>query len=262
MTRHFSSFLNEKQIRQHLSLSATRINKLVIFSLLDSSNEWALKYAQCGDVCLAEQQIAGRGRRGHIWHSPANCNLYLSFKWCFPPKIQSIGLLGLFIAVTIAELLEMLGITGHKIKWPNDILWKNKKLAGILLESKGNSNEIVIGVGLNVNMDKQDIDNQEFSSGWCSLRRISGNHWDRNLLTAQLLNHLVASLERFNTLSFSQFLEVWKKWDHLDGQLVIVHSSEKYMAKVVGINHDGSLLIEQETGIQKSVYSADVSIRY
>jgi len=156
----------------------------------------------------------------------------------------------------------MAGITGHTIKWPNDILLKNKKLAGILLESKGSSNEIVIGVGLNVNMSKQNIDNQELTSSWCSLQQISGNVWDRNLLTAQLLNHLVASLEKFNTLSFSQFMKVWKKWNHLDGQLVIVHSSEKYMAKVVGINHDGSLLIEQETGIQKSVYSADVSIRY
>jgi BirA family biotin operon repressor/biotin-[acetyl-CoA-carboxylase] ligase len=260
MTIHFSPFLNSKQIRQHLS--ATRINTLSIFPLLNSSNEWALKYARCGDVCLAEQQTAGRGRRGHTWHSPPNCNLYLSLKWCFSLEVQSIGLLGLVIAVAIAECLEMVGITGHTIKWPNDILFENKKLAGILLESKGSSNEIVIGVGLNVNMDKQNIDNQKFTSSWCSLQQISGNVWDRNLLTAQLLNHLVTSLEKFNTLSFSQFMNVWKKWDHLYNQLVTVHSTKKYTAKVVGINHDGALLIEQEAGIQKSVYSADVSIRY
>jgi BirA family biotin operon repressor/biotin-[acetyl-CoA-carboxylase] ligase len=257
MTIHFSSFLNAKEIRKHLS--TTKINELSIFPLLNSSNEWALKYAQCGDVCLAEQQTAGRGRRGHTWHSPPNCNLYLSLKWCFS---QSIGLLGLVIAVAIAECLEMVGITGHTIKWPNDILWKNKKLAGILLESKGNPNEVVIGVGLNVNMGKQNIDNRELTSSWCSLQQISGNRWDRNLITAQLLNHLAASLEKFNTLSFSQFMNVWKKWDYLDNQLVIVHSTEKYTAKVVGINHDGALLIEQETGIQKRIYSADVSIRY
>ncbi len=260
MTIHLSPSLNPEQIRQHLS--ATKINTLSIFPLLDSSNEWALKYARCGDVCLAEQQTAGRGRRGHTWHSPPNCNLYLSLKWCFSLEVQSIGLLGLVIAVAIAECLEMTGITGHTIKWPNDILFENKKLAGILLESKGSSNEIVIGVGLNVNMSKKNINNQKLTSSWCSLQQISGSCWDRNLLTAQLLNHLVVSLKRFNTLSFSQFMKVWKKWDHLDGQLVIVHSSEKYIAKVVGINHDGSLLIEQETGIQKNVYSADVSIRY
>ena len=251
-------------------LSQTPIKKISIFPVLDSSNEWALQHADCGEVCLVEAQTAGRGRRGRQWHSPPQSNIYLSLKWCFESIPEQMGLLSLVVAVAVSECLRTLGIRGHGIKWPNDIVYQNRKLAGILIESKGSLNTVVIGIGLNVHMVQAQVDSQEIDQAWISIDEIlqstvttMDEPVNRNLLVAQLLKQLLKQLSHFNHLDFKQFLSQWQSWDVLKQTTVeVLENCNPIQAQVMGITSQGALRLCLANGSEKIVHSADVSIRH
>ncbi len=107
--------------------SLAALGEIHIFPELDSTNRWALQQGQCGDVCLAEQQTAGRGRRGRQWQSPPGVNLYLSLRWCFAQVPAHLPLLSLVTGLAVAEALEDCAIQGHGLKWPNDVYYAGKE---------------------------------------------------------------------------------------------------------------------------------------
>ena len=117
--------------------------------IISSTNEWILQNIPSlkkGDLCVAEYQTAGRGRRGRQWLSPFAGQIMFSFYWAFDPK-KSIEGLSLVIGLAIAEVLNV------QVKWPNDILFDGRKLGGILVEIANHKNgmlNLVIGVGINV----------------------------------------------------------------------------------------------------------------
>lgn len=110
---------------------------------VDSTNDLALDAARgtqsSGYVCLAEQQLSGRGRLGRRWVSPFARNIYLSMLWRFPAGAGSLEGLSLAIGVAVARALEKSSLQGLSLKWPNDVLLNGEKLAGILLEMHGDS---------------------------------------------------------------------------------------------------------------------------
>lgn len=253
-------------------LNTSQIKKVSVFSILDSSNEWALHHADCGEVCLVETQTAGRGRRGRQWYSPAQTNLYLSLKWCFDSPPHQMGLLSLVVAVAVAECLYAIGVRGHKIKWPNDIVYQNQKLAGILIESKGQANTVVIGIGLNVHMSYQhDTHQTAIDQAWSSVdtllltQKTQHKHTpsNRNTIASQLLNILANHLSHFHNLDFQQFLSQWQRWDVLQEKNVdVIEASQHIPAQVIGIDPQGALRVRLVDGSEKILYSADVSLRF
>ena len=251
-----TKLLNKEHIKHNIDHQS--INSVRVFNTLESTNQWALQHGVCGEVCLAEQQTAGRGRRGRVWHSPQQGNLYLSLKWCFDEIPKHFGLLSLLVGVVIAECLQKEGVQGHGLKWPNDILWQGKKLGGILLESKGNLKEVVIGIGLNVAMQTSE----QIDQPWISLNQVLNDKVDRNILAGRLLSALAHRLRHFHQLDFEQFDQEWKIWDLLKGQQVIVSHDDKKMAgQVVGIDQQGMLVLCLNDGSHQKVLAADVSIR-
>ncbi|MFM8454948.1 MAG: biotin--[acetyl-CoA-carboxylase] ligase [Gammaproteobacteria bacterium] len=112
-------------------------------------------------LCLADQQTAGRGRLGRLWQSPPGLNIYLSISY-FLKSEQSrleatqIPDLSLEIGEKIINVLEGLGVQGLSLKWPNDVYLNQKKLAGILIETR--RNYVVLGIGLNVGKNNLEID--------------------------------------------------------------------------------------------------------
>ena len=103
-----------------------------------------------GSVCVAEQQTAGRGRRGRPWVSPYAGNIYLSVLWRFAQGATALEGLSLAVGVAVATALERSGVQGVGLKWPNDVLHEGAKLGGILLEMVGDATgacAVVIGVG-------------------------------------------------------------------------------------------------------------------
>ena len=152
--------LDKDIITTHLNeTTLNHLSFLEVFFDIDSTNKYlnnkSIEGAASGFVVLAEQQTKGLGRRGRTWVSPFGGNLYLSILWRTLHAPAQLGCLSLIIAVAIVRVLQKIGIKDAGVKWPNDIYCQNKKLAGILLEMRGESSGpsvIVIGVGINISM--------------------------------------------------------------------------------------------------------------
>jgi len=145
--------LDENIIRAALNPEIiSQLDSLQVFSEVTSTNDILWKKAQTGisgtAVCLAEMQTAGRGRRGGQWVSPASGNIYLSLMRSLNIEDVRNGL-SIAIGIALINTLRTEGIEGLQLKWPNDVLYKRRKLAGILVESRyGSQNYVTIGIGL------------------------------------------------------------------------------------------------------------------
>lgn len=252
--------LDRQQIRAALpTTTAALLRTIHVFPQLDSTNRWCLEEGQCGDVCLAEQQTAGRGRRGRQWESPAGSNIYLSLRWCFDSVPEQLPMLGLVVGIAVAEALQDVGIQGHRVKWPNDITHQGKKLGGILLEAVGTLQTVVIGIGLNVNMQTHA---GTIDQPWTSLQAIHAQTFDRNRIVAAVLQRLLPRLRTFSTLDMAQFQHDWLGCDMLFGHPVRVLSGNATMEGLArGIDQQGQLRVEFSDGSVTAFSSADVSVR-
>ena len=129
--------------------------KFIHFNTIDSTNNAAFALAknggQEGTVVLADAQSQGRGRAGNVWQSPGNCGIYSSFI-LRPASAKYLHLLGLVLGLAVVKELKIKGVAAA-LKWPNDILLNAKKIGGILAESQQQGKDIVLvlGLGLNVN---------------------------------------------------------------------------------------------------------------
>ncbi len=252
--------LSRHKIRQYLDVETGDIH---LFDELASTNTWLLEQGACGDICLSEQQTAGKGRRGNSWVSPDAGNIYFSMCWCFEEMTEYWSLLGLVVGVAVAETLDQVGLSNHGIKWPNDIFWDERKLGGILLESQDQSGRVVIGVGLNIGLDSTMKITEEISQSWVSLKDALGHYGviSRNLIVAKLINNLHRKLVGFADFDADRFIKAWQKWDVLSGRKVyFLHQGEKIIGEVQGIDKYGRIAIYQGKGVTEYYSSADVKL--
>ncbi|QLB20984.1 biotin--[acetyl-CoA-carboxylase] ligase [Vespertiliibacter pulmonis] len=235
---------------------------IFVFEQIDSTNEYLLNHYQhlaCGTACLAESQTAGRGRRGRQWYSPLSQNLYCSLLWRYDlPLSQPISSLSLIVALTLAETFEQLGVNNIQIKWPNDIYYQGKKMGGILIENRFDSQQIhlVIGVGLNLAMPttEPDIKLQPWSD-------LADYRFDRNHITATILSQLQRMLIEYQHTSFKEYLSRWKKFDLFYQQPVKLLTEQGDIYGISqGINEQGELLLAQPEGI-KAFAIGEISLR-
>ena len=155
--------LDSSKIKGNLSASAKLlVSDVQVFGSVTSTNDIAMKHAEAqgrpGYVCVAEQQTAGRGRRGRPWVSPYGTNIYLSLVWDFFDGAAALEGLSLAVGVVVANALKAKGLAGVELKWPNDVLVEGAKLGGILLEMTGDPSghcQVVLGVGINTSVSKK-----------------------------------------------------------------------------------------------------------
>lgn len=250
-------------------------SKIHIFDKLPSTNQTAHELAMAGapegTVIIAESQTAGKGRRGRVWYSPSGRNIYTSI--ILRPSIspENAPKLTLVAAVALTEAiiesLKEFGVHSPGIKWPNDILIDKKKCAGILTEMKMSSdslNFVIIGIGINVNMDLCDIPT-ELETLATSLS-IEGKD---TLSREQILQSLYSKIENWYKRYLSEgFLPVKKRWEVLSaikGTLVRaassidgLHSYEE--GEAMGLNGEGELLIKKNDGTVVAVRTGDITI--
>ncbi len=250
--------LNRKKIRENLDVILQhQLSDIHIFEQLDSTNAWLLKYKQCGALCLAESQSAGRGRQGRRWVSPAIGNIYLSYCYCFDTLPKAFSLSTLAVGIAVCEALKEIGLQGHGLKWPNDIYVNNKKLAGVLLETAGNLQQVVIGIGLNINVDSQT----KIDQPWCCLDEVLSASVDRNMLIAFILNHVKKQLDALQQDKDALFRKQWQQWDILLHKKVsVTRGSESIKGIVVDINAKGQLGIEFSQGEIQYLSAAEIKI--
>jgi BirA family biotin operon repressor/biotin-[acetyl-CoA-carboxylase] ligase len=247
--------------------SVAGIDNIEVFLEVDSTNDWlreqALKGAPSGTVCVAETQLAGRGRRGRSWVSPFAANLYLSLLWRPVSGATALGGLGLVTGIALLRALRSCGIEGAGLKWPNDILVGDAKLAGVLIDVVGESNGpciVIVGVGVNVCMplgEAAAIDQQ-----WTDLHHLSGdNRLSRNALAARTLDELMPAIETFDAGGLQPFLDEWRQSDILRGRKVgLTLPNECITGTACGIDDVGALLVDTGNG-RRRFLSGDVSVR-
>ncbi len=242
------------------------VGGLDIHPTVDSTNRLLMERRAAGlasgFVCLAEHQSAGRGRRGRAWVSPFGANLYLSVLWRFELGPEALAALSLVVGVCIAETLRREGVTGVGLKWPNDVYWEGRKLAGILLEMSGESSgycDVVVGVGINVNMPRAA--GGAIDQPWVDLGTIGGRPLDRNRLAAGVLDRLLPGLTTFAMEGFEPFRVLWNELDIVSGRPVAVLTPHGTVCgTATGVDAGGALLLESDGRVQRYI-SGEVSLR-
>lgn len=264
--------LGADQIRAALPATAIdRLNYLTVLPETDSTNAAVSRLPaelQHTHAILAERQTRGRGRRARNWHSPAGGNIYLSLGWRFDSSEVPLGTLPLAVAVCICRALARAGLEAYAIKWPNDILVQQKKLAGVLVElqSTGNGPALaVIGIGLNVRMPGDGITESSIDRPWTDLASHlpEASSIDRNSIAAWLLDELLGGLDRFESSGFESFTAAWQGLDILNGSKVqLEHAGEFIDGTARGIDELGGLLLETADRKVKAYHSGEASVRH
>jgi BirA family transcriptional regulator, biotin operon repressor / biotin---[acetyl-CoA-carboxylase] ligase len=219
------------------------------------------------EVMLAEYQTAGRGRRGRAWLAPPGGAICLSLSWTFRDVPADLGALGLVIGVCELRALHSLGITGAKLKWPNDVLVDERKLGGILIELRAESGGpacVVIGIGLNVALGAPLLA-KIAETGIAATDLVTAGLADpsRNAVAGALIDSCVQGLLEFERDGLRPFIENWRDADALQGKMVDVRGAVGEVTRGLarGVDLHGALLVETaDEGLKKFV-SGDVSVR-
>jgi BirA family biotin operon repressor/biotin-[acetyl-CoA-carboxylase] ligase len=260
--------LDARSIRSHLSTAAAaQLGRLAVLPIVDSTNAELLRQpagiAGLADVCTAEQQTAGRGRRGRDWVSPFARNVYVSIAWDFPQGAAALEGLSLAAGVCVARALVACGMPAPRLKWPNDVLYEGRKLGGVLIEMTGDSAgpaRAVLGVGINVSMPPATA--ESIDQPWVDLAGLAaGAPPRRSLLVAALLNELLPLLAGFEQGGFAAWRDAWMALDaYADEPVTVSVGSRTLAGRSVGVNERGALLLQTETGLTP-VFGGEVSLR-
>lgn len=254
------SLLDESRLRQGCPVP------LQLMASVDSTNAEALRHLsarseQAPRLFVAEQQSAGRGRRGRYWHSPYGENLYLSLLYPVEHSLMLDGL-SLCVGLAVQRALVELGFADARLKWPNDVLVGNAKLAGVLLELVGDPADrchVVIGVGVNVNMlqdEKSRID-----QSWTSLRRIRGELQDRTEILLTLIDQLLRQLDFISGAGFAGIRQEWERSHAWQGRRVRLSAgSQTVNGVVLGVDERGALRLLCDEG-ERCFSGGELSLR-
>jgi len=240
-------------------------NSHLLENELDSTNSLAEAALSAGRTCpffiLADSQNAGRGRRGREWHSPGGKNIYLSvaLRPSLPPtRIQAITL---WLGLRLCQFLRNEFALPVQIKWPNDLMLHDRKLAGMLTEARVDSEstrDLVFGLGLNVNLRKHAFP-EPLRQTATSLAEGLNHPLNLTRLAHKVLVCLAESIQDFLDGAHEEELtRLWPEYDHLRGRRI---SSDLASGTVLGISTGGSLRVQRNDGSIALLHSGEVSLR-
>lgn len=248
-----------------------RVRSLEVVWSVDSTNTALLSRPNppngCSEVMLAEYQTAGRGRRGKAWLAPPGGAICLSLSWTFRSVPADLGSLGLVIGVCELRALRELGVSEAKLKWPNDVLVEDRKLGGILIELRAESEGpacVVIGIGVNVALGAALLARiAETGIAATDLVAAGLAQPSRNAVAAAIVEACIRGLLEFETQGLRPFIDDWRNADALRGRMVDVRGAggevERGLAR--GVDLHGALLVETAKEGLKRFVSGDVSVR-
>ena len=220
--------------------------------------------APAGSVIVTDRQTAGRGSRGRSWLASPESSLTFSVLWRFDGGLERLSGLSLAVGIAVVHALEASGAVGVKLKWPNDILYGNAKLGGILVELQGASESAlaVIGIGLNLRLPEHPVTGAAFAMPPSALDQIVAPLPERHALFAQLLIELARVFDRFSDGGFASLRQQWQArhaWQDRPVRLLRDGRVEKE-GLCRGADSDGALLVQTEAGVERCL-SGDLSLR-
>ena len=253
--------LDKEKILSKLSNEFRSKVALEVFDTISSTNDYLLRKEKNKNkdikICIAEEQTKGRGRRGKSWISPKFKNIYFSLNSYL--EKEDLSGLSIAVALSVSKVLTKINVMSL-IKWPNDLLVGNKKICGILIETAkvGELTKVVIGIGINVNMEYSELIDQE----WTSIKLEKKQSVDRNSIITEMINQLCITLNKFEQEEFDYFLKKFTSLDLLkDKEFTLKDKpNETFIGK--GIDNKG-LLIAQNLKDQRIVKfsSGEVSLK-
>ena len=261
------ALLDKDQIESGMGPSqASALAALHLLPSVDSTNDYIARQPAVGvgngAACLAEQQTAGRGRRGRSWVSVFGENIYLSLGYTFNLPLTQLSGLSVAAGVSLAQALARHGLKHHSLKWPNDIHSSGRKLAGILVDASGDMegpSRAVIGLGLNMRLDTRVA--AAIDQPWTDLSSEMTALPDRNLLAGNILSGLINACQVYETRGLQPFLNGWRQFDNYQGLQIDLHLGRKIISgRYVGLADDGGLILES-AGSRKVFYAGEVSMR-
>jgi BirA family biotin operon repressor/biotin-[acetyl-CoA-carboxylase] ligase len=232
---------------------------LVHLDVTGSTNDRARALAgdtPAGTVVVAEEQTAGRGRQGRVWTAPRGRALTLSVIW---KPAAGFELLPLAVAVAVCEACEQVAPVRCRIKWPNDVWIGERKLAGILIESRPREGWAVIGIGINVDTDSSELD-PSLRETATSLRIERGAGTDRDRVLAALFEALGSRLRDLER-DAAGVLADYRQRDLLSGRQIAWTAGQRQLSgEARGIDDDGNLVVFTEEGQRMALSAGEVHL--
>jgi BirA family biotin operon repressor/biotin-[acetyl-CoA-carboxylase] ligase len=253
-----------KQIYHYNKIKSTQ---LLAISLAETNID-----TEHGTVIVADEQDEGIGRGKKKWASPRG-GLWMSL--IIKPKIEfaKINMISVISAISVCEAINDISQLKTFIKWPNDVLINEKKLAGILIDTNINNNKndyIIIGIGINIDVDISKI-NLSIASNNIIPTRVTSLHnetkaknIDRFILMKQLLRKIDFYLSLLeNDRDHRKIIEIYKKLSIIVGKRIIIYHEclKKYSGIVKDIDNGGGLILERDDKLLEIIYSGEITIR-
>ena len=219
-----------------------------------------------GTVVVADEQTAGRGRRGRSWLSIPENSLTFSLLWRFGREVSLAGL-PLAVGLALASAAQRLGVMQVRLKWPNDVLvtlasGEEAKLAGILIESSVDRKGVQLIIGIGLNLATPDAPEGTFMQPVAGLADVLGEVPDRHRVLADVLLALLETLEAFAVDGFAGLKDAWMQSHAWQDQPVSVQENGVVLHAGIcrGVDAEGALLLETSEGLTR-IYAGDVSLR-
>jgi BirA family biotin operon repressor/biotin-[acetyl-CoA-carboxylase] ligase len=260
--------LDKDAICSALNVTGSPGYEVEVLQQVESTSDYLLE--QSGEknihrrVCLAERQSSGRGRRQREWHASPYRNVVLSIGWHFENGMSGLSGLGIAAGITIARTLHAAGYDQNiGLKWPNDIVWDDSKLGGLLIDVRGEHDGpclAVLGLGLNLALSAED--QQNIDQACVSLEQISNNVIDRNALMIDLIRALTELFETYTTSGFESFKDSWTNYDRLyNREVKVMRADASFSGVAMGIDELGALLLDEGNEPLSRFLSGEVSLR-
>lgn len=256
-----------QEIRDRLCTSVLGKQDIHCYMSTDSTNnrakELAVAGASEGVLVIADEQTQGRGRFDRPWVSPKAENIYASLilRPSLPPEAAS--RIVILTAVAAAEaLISTTGLTAA-VKWPNDILIGNRKIAGILLEMDTEMDTIdymVIGLGINVNSAAGRFP-KIIREKTTSVMMETGKPFSRTILLCRFLEVFEHRYNTFRESGFEPIIVRWKALTNMMGKQVLIQTiNGSYKGVIVDVDHNGFLIIRDDQGSEKCLFAGDITL--
>lgn len=240
------------------------VQKRVDFQSIDSTNTWAKIHPEVWSsegvtLVTASEQTAGRGRFKRSWISPPGVNIYATFCLWFDPLREDVGHVPQLMALAASLALEERGYF-PKIKWPNDLLIKGKKIGGILCETimEGNAKGVICGIGLNVNMNQKEM--EKIDRPVTSLFLEKGIEENKEEVLKALIDHFLQMLEKFLQASFQSYFPLLKERSYfIKGDRVKFQDGKNVLAaQFEALHPQGGIILRLPDGTQKLFSSGEI----
>jgi BirA family biotin operon repressor/biotin-[acetyl-CoA-carboxylase] ligase len=242
--------------------------RIIYQNSLQSTNDLAKQIAldNCphGAVVVAEEQTGGRGRIARGWFSPLGKGIWFSIVLRPPLPPEEASKFTLLMAVALSQTFAVYPGLPIGVKWPNDIMYEDKKLVGILTEMNAEMeaiNYLVVGTGINVSVPR-GIFPDDIKDKAASLNDFSPVPVQRVRLFADILKTFEDMYDKVLREGFAPALDEWRKYSVTLGRRVKVAApGEVFCGQALDIDESGALLVERENGRTERVLAGDVSIR-